>query len=150
MCCSSSPVRQLRVQTRSLVTFLYVLQGTVQLAGRASPKNFSALQDLPEDIDNLALEEGIEINQVSHLKYLGTLISKTDGIGKDEIKNRIEQSKKIISCLNSIWWDKHIRKDTKTYIGKVLVESVLLYGSEIWTLNEYYRKRLQAVEMDYL
>jgi hypothetical protein len=31
----------------------------------------------------------------------------------------------------------------------VLVESVLLYGSEIWTLK-YYRKRLQAVEMDYL
>jgi hypothetical protein len=30
------------------------------------------------------------------------------------------------------------------------VESVLLYGSEIWTLNEYYRKRLQDVEMDYL
>jgi hypothetical protein len=30
------------------------------------------------------------------------------------------------------------------------VESVLLYGSEIWTLNEYYRKRLQAVEMDCL
>jgi hypothetical protein len=30
------------------------------------------------------------------------------------------------------------------------VESVLLYGSEIWRLNEYYRKRLQAVEMDYL
>jgi hypothetical protein len=26
----------------------------------------------------------------------------------------------------------------------------LLYGSEIWTLNEYYRKRLQALEMDYL
>jgi hypothetical protein len=32
----------------------------------------------------------------------------------------------------------------------VLVESVLLYGSEIWTLNKYYRKGLQAVEMDYL
>jgi hypothetical protein len=30
------------------------------------------------------------------------------------------------------------------------VESGLLYGSGIWTLNEYYRKRLQAVEMDYL
>jgi hypothetical protein len=55
-----------------------------------------------------------------------------------------------ISYLNSIWWDKHIRKDTKKYIGKVLVESVLLYGSEIWTLNEYYRKRSQTVEMDYL
>jgi hypothetical protein len=32
----------------------------------------------------------------------------------------------------------------------VLVESVLLYGSEIWTLKNYYRKILQAVEMDYL
>jgi hypothetical protein len=34
------------------------------------------------------LEEGIEIKQVSHSKYLGT-----DGIGKDEIKkqNRTKQ-----------------------------------------------------------
>jgi hypothetical protein len=35
-----------------------------------------------------ALEEGIEIKQVSHSKYLGTVISKTDGIGKDEIKKQ--------------------------------------------------------------
>jgi hypothetical protein len=40
------------------------------------------------------LEEGIEIKQVNHSKYLGTVIYKTDGIGKDEIKNRIEQNKK--------------------------------------------------------
>jgi hypothetical protein len=51
-----------------------------------------------------------------------------------------------MSCLNSIWWNKHIWKDTKKYIEKVLVASVLLYGSEIWTLNENYRKRLQAVK----
>jgi hypothetical protein len=44
--------------------------------------------------NNLALEEGIEIKQVSRFKYLGTVISKTDGIGKYEIKNRIERSKK--------------------------------------------------------
>jgi hypothetical protein len=42
-----------------------------------------------------ALEEGIEIKQVSHSKYLGTVINTTDGIGKDEIKNRIEQSRKL-------------------------------------------------------
>jgi hypothetical protein len=33
-----------------------------------------------------ALEEGIEIKQASHSKYLGTVINKTDGIGKDGIK----------------------------------------------------------------
>jgi predicted transcriptional regulator len=68
--------------------------------------------------NNLALEEGIEIKQVSHSKYLGTVINKTDGIGKDEIKNRIEKNKKNISYLNSIWWDKHIRKDTKSISGR--------------------------------
>jgi hypothetical protein len=31
------------------------------------------------------LEEGIEIKQVRHSKYLGTVKNKTDGIGKDEI-----------------------------------------------------------------
>ena len=30
------------------------------------------------------------------------------------------------------------------------MESVLSYGSEIWITNEYYRKRILAVEMDYL
>jgi hypothetical protein len=64
--------------------------------------------NINEKINNLALEEGIGIKQVSHSKYLGPVINKTDGIGKDKIKNRIEQSKKIISCLNSIWWDKQI------------------------------------------
>jgi hypothetical protein len=33
--------------------------------------------------NNLALEEGIGIKQVSHSKYLGIVINKTDGIGKD-------------------------------------------------------------------
>lgn len=35
-------------------------------------------------------------------------------------------------------------------IGCVMVESVLCYGSEVWTLNADLRRRLNAVEMDYL
>jgi hypothetical protein len=42
--------------------------------------------------NSLALEEGIEIKQVSHYKYLGRVTNKTDGIGRDE--KQIEQSKK--------------------------------------------------------
>jgi hypothetical protein len=65
---------------------------------------------------------------VDYAKYLGTIINKTEGIGKEEIRNRIDQSKKIISCLNTIWWYPHIRNETKKYIGKImLVESVLCY-----------------------
>jgi hypothetical protein len=42
---------------------------------------------------NLILEEGIVIKQVDYAKYLGTIINKTEGIGKEEIRNRIDQSK---------------------------------------------------------
>jgi hypothetical protein len=31
---------------------------------------------------------------VDYAKYLGTIINKTEGIGKEEIRNRIDQSKK--------------------------------------------------------
>jgi hypothetical protein len=64
------------------------------------------------------LKEGIEIKQVDYAKYLGTIIYKTKGIGKEEIRNSIDQSKKIISYLNSIWWDPHIRNDTKNILVK--------------------------------
>ncbi|KAJ9582946.1 hypothetical protein L9F63_022707 [Diploptera punctata] len=73
-----------------------------------------------------------------------------EGIGKENIKRRIELSSKIISSLNSTWWDKHFWKDTKKYIGKTLVESVTMYGSEVWTINKHYKNRLIALEMDYL
>ncbi|KAJ9593282.1 hypothetical protein L9F63_015157, partial [Diploptera punctata] len=38
----------------------------------------------------------------------------------------------------------------KKYIGKTLVESVAIYGSEVWTISKYYKNRLIALEMDYL
>jgi hypothetical protein len=102
-----------------------------------------------KETDNLILEEGIVIKQVDYAKYLRTIINKTEGTGKEEIRNRIDQSKKIISYLNTIWWDPQIRNDTKKYIGKILVDSVC-YGCETWTINEQYKRRINAVEMDYL
>jgi hypothetical protein len=53
--------------------------------------------------NNLALEEGIQIKQVSHSKYLGTVIYKTDGIGKDEINKNLW---KELICLLSLHYLK--------------------------------------------
>jgi hypothetical protein len=76
-------------------------------------KNTEYLAINSKETDNLILEERIEMKQVDYSKYLGTIINKTEGIGKEEIINRIDQSKKIITCLNKIWWDPHIRNDTQ-------------------------------------
>lgn len=86
---------------------------------------------------------------MDEFKYLGARIDK-NGIGGKEIKHRINESRKIIGCLNSLWWDKNIRRGNKKRIGRTLVESVLCYGSEVWVLNADLERRLQAVEMDYL
>jgi len=40
---------------------------------------------------------------MDHFKYLNVWISKEEGIGMREIKNRIEQGRKVIACINSIW-----------------------------------------------
>jgi DNA recombination-dependent growth factor C len=48
-----------------------------------------------KETDNLILEEGIVIKQVDYDKYLGTILNKIEGIGKEEIRNRIDQSKKL-------------------------------------------------------
>jgi hypothetical protein len=38
---------------------------------------------------------------------------------------------------------------TKTLISKSIVESIMLYGSETWTLNRRQQSKLLATEMDY-
>ena len=41
-------------------------------------------------------------------------------------------------------------KATKKRLGQTLVESMLCYSSEVWVLNADLKRRLLAVEMDYL
>ena len=59
------------------------------------------------------------IEQVDECKYLRALIIR-EVLGKPEIQKRIEQRRKLIGSLKSIWWDKHISRATKIHIGKAL------------------------------
>lgn len=95
------------------------------------------------------IDEDTAIKQVEKFKYLGAIVDR-NGIGGAEIKHRIQEGRKIIGCLNSLWWDRNISNHTKKRIGKTMVESTLCYGSEIWTINADLKRRLNAVEMDYL
>jgi hypothetical protein len=73
-----------------------------------------------------------------------------DGVWNMEINQRISDVKRMVGCLNSIWWHQYIaKKKTKKRLGRCSVESVMLYGSELWEENKR-QKRLQAVEIDYL
>jgi hypothetical protein len=61
---------------------------------------------------------------------------------------RIRDGKRMVGCLTSIWWDQYSANKTKKRFGRCLVESVMMYGSELWVENKSKKNMLQAVEMD--
>lgn len=98
---------------------------------------------------DILIDDKAEIQQVDTFKYVGAIVDK-NGIGGTEIRQRIQNARRVVGALNSIWWDKHINIKNKKHIGQTMVESVLCYGSEIWALREEDKRRVLAVEMDYL
>jgi hypothetical protein len=50
---------------------------------RIKLKKTEYLEINSKETDNLILKEGTEIKQVDYSKYLGTIINKTEGIGKE-------------------------------------------------------------------
>jgi len=66
-----------------------------------------------EEKESLKFDSGEEIKPSIECTYLGTKIDQT-GDNKTEIKHRINQKRKAINALNSIWWHKDFTK--KNYI----------------------------------
>jgi hypothetical protein len=51
-----------------------------------------------------------------------------------EIEQKISQTRQAINALNSIWWHKNITKNRKLYIYQTLIQSILMYGAEVWQI----------------
>jgi hypothetical protein len=89
---------------------------------------------------------GESIKQVVRFNYLGFTIT-SDGRCDVEIKKRIALSKQAFQKMSPILKNRTISINTKTRVLKCYVWSVLLYGSECWTINKEMEKRLEATEM---
>jgi hypothetical protein len=62
--------------------------------------------ELPWD---LLIDDLITLTPVIYCKYLGMSISN-DGEWNMEINQIIRGGKRMVGCLNSIWWDQYITK----------------------------------------
>ena len=67
-----------------------------------------------------------------------------------EIKHRINQTRKAINSLNSIWWHKNITKNRKLYIYQTIIQSILVYGAEVWQIPTREINKILSTEMDVL
>ena len=64
-------------------------------------------------------------------RTISQVYSTQTGDNTTEIKHRINQTRKVINALNSIWWHKDITKNRILYIYQTIIQSILMYGAEV-------------------
>ena len=85
---------------------------------------------------------GTKLLQVEKFVYLGGTITQS-GKCTEDIKNRIGKALGAVQSLHSILTAKDIRDVTKLQLYKVLILSILMYGSET-CMDTEKRRREQA------
>jgi len=101
------------------------------------------------NLETLKFDGGEEIKPCTECTYLGTKIDKL-GDNTTEIKHRINQTRKGINALNFIWWHKIITKNKKLYIYQIIIQSILVYGAEVWQIPTREINKILSTEMDVL
>jgi len=89
---------------------------------------------------------GNELEQVHQFKYLGSLLTE-DGRSEREIKVRISMAKEAFEKHKKLLTENTINKNLRKRLIKTLVWSVLLYGSETWTMRKGDTDKLESCEM---
>ena len=85
------------------------------------------------------------LEQVHQFKYLGSMIAE-DGRSEKEVRRRITLAKDAFTE-HRMLLTKSLNQTLKKRLAKSLVWSVLLYGSEAWTLKKDDIRRLESFEM---
>ena len=90
----------------------------------------------------------INLQQVQHFKYLGSIAEEQKIAATAGITNRIGQTAVAFGTLTWCFWCKsNINISTKMRIFKSLILSALLYGAESWTLLQRDLKKLEMFQM---
>ena len=72
------------------------------------------------------------------------------GENTTEIKHRINQARKAINALNSVWWHKNITKSRKLYIYQTIIQNILVHGAELWQIANGEMNKILSTEMEVL
>jgi len=102
-----------------------------------------------EEKETLKFDGEEEMKPFTECTYLDTKIDQL-GDNTPEIKHRINQTRKAMNALNSIWWHKNITKNRKLYIYQTIIQSVLVYGAEVWQIPIREINKILSTEMDVL
>jgi hypothetical protein len=110
--------------------------------------NFGKTEYLTLDPGAGIVTETGQIQAVNKFKYLGSILEAT-GATTLEIEKIISKGRRVTGMLNSVLWSKTTLHKTKKPMHQALVQSILLYGAETWTLNTQQANKLLAAEIDF-
>ena len=85
------------------------------------------------------------LKEVDHFKYLGSVLTR-DGYYTRENMSRIAIAKEAFNRQISLLTSK-LNIGLKKKLVRCYVWSIVLYGSETWTLRKFERKYLESFEM---
>lgn len=88
---------------------------------------------------NITAKNGEQIEVVKDFKYLGSYTASTE----KDLKVRKAQAWKALNKLHNIW-KSNVHRKIKLKVFCALVESILLYGCESWTLDVKLTKQLDG------
>ena len=90
--------------------------------------------------------DGEDLEQVDHFKYLGQTITP-DGKNEKEIIQRIAISKSRFQQMYTLFTSRQISIKLRLRLLECYIFSVLLYGSETWTITKTLETKIEACEM---
>ena len=125
-------------QAEKLLHDLEHAASSVGLSINSSKTEFMAL-NIEENDPAIKSINGNSIEQVEDFKYLGSYIAND----RKDFNTRKGLAWTACTRLQKIWTSK-ISEELKTKFFRACVEPVLLYGSETWTLNKEFQKRLDG------
>ena len=104
-----------------------------------------AVRPAVQSADRAPIQVGdSEVECVDEFTYLGSIIS-SNGLTDAEVDRRIANASKAFGALRpAVFNDRNLIMNTKRQVYQTCVLSVLLYGSECWTLLRRHLNRLNA------
>ena len=83
---------------------------------------------------------------VTDFLFLGSKIT-ADGDRSHEIRRQLLHGSKAMTKLDSLLKSRDITLSTKVHLVKAMVFSVVMYGSESWTIKKAEHQRIDAFEL---
>ena len=128
---------ELITQAQDLLARVELTAGQIGLVMNAKKTKVMAFNQ-DEEV-KIVTQDGSQLEVVQDFKYLGSWVESTEA----DIKIRKAEAWRACNKLKKIW-KSNLSREIKTSLLGSAVESVLLYGSDTWTLTEKLEKQLDG------